>query len=62
MYAMARKPRIHYPGAVYHAMLRGNAKQAVFQSDEDYSRFEDILAQGMDQSAAGSDPGKSLFL
>lgn len=49
MYAMARKPRIHYPGAVYHVMLRGNAKQAVFQSDEEYSRFEDILAQGMEQ-------------
>ncbi|MEA2058987.1 MAG: hypothetical protein U9P10_00310 [Thermodesulfobacteriota bacterium] len=34
--------------AVYHVMLRGNAKQAVFQSDEEYSRFEDILAQGVD--------------
>ena len=46
---MARKSRIHYPGAVYHVMLRGNAKQAVFQGDEDYSRFEYILSQGMDQ-------------
>ena len=46
---MARKSRIHYPGAVYHVMLRGNAKQAVFQGDEEYSHFEDILAQGMVQ-------------
>jgi len=46
---MARKSRIHYPGAVYHVMLRGNAKQAIFQRDEDYSRFEYILSQGMDQ-------------
>jgi hypothetical protein len=24
---VARKPRIHYPGAVYHVILRGNAGQ-----------------------------------
>jgi len=23
---MVRKPRIHYPGAFYHVMIRGNAK------------------------------------
>jgi hypothetical protein len=23
---MARRPRIHYPGAFYHVMIRGNAK------------------------------------
>ena len=27
---MVRKPRIHYPGAIYHVMMRGNAKQAIF--------------------------------
>ena len=27
---MARKPRIHFPGAVYHVMLRGNGGQDIF--------------------------------
>ena len=46
---MARKPRIHYPGAIYHVMLRGNAKQAIFYNDEEYRYFEDILAEGLEQ-------------
>jgi putative transposase len=36
---MARKPRIHFPGAVYHVILRGNAGQPVFFSDADRYRF-----------------------
>jgi REP element-mobilizing transposase RayT len=36
---MARKPRIHYPAALYHVMLRGNARQDVFFDDEDRYRF-----------------------
>ena len=36
---MARKPRLHYPGAVYHAMLRGNGGQRIFADDEDRYRF-----------------------
>ncbi len=27
---MARKPRIHYPGALYHVMLRGNGGGDIF--------------------------------
>jgi len=27
---MARKPRIHYPGAFYHVILRGNGGQDIF--------------------------------
>ena len=30
---MARKPRIHYPGAVYHVILRGNAGDQIFFED-----------------------------
>jgi putative transposase len=48
---MARKPRIHYPGAMYHVMLRGNAGQAVFHSDDEYRHFEKILAQGLARHA-----------
>lgn len=43
---MARKERVHYANAVYHVMLRGNNKQAVFFQDKDrdvfYERLEDI--------------------
>lgn len=44
---MARKPRIHFPGAFYHVILRGNAKQNIFNGDEDILRFEDFLNQGL---------------
>ncbi len=40
---MARKPRIHYPGAVYHVILRGNAGQSIFFSDNDRYRLYLIL-------------------
>jgi hypothetical protein len=33
---MARKPRIHIPGGVYHVMLRGKGSEDIFFSDEDY--------------------------
>lgn len=46
---MARKKRIHYPGALYHVMLRGNAGQTVFHQDAECRYFEDILAQGLEQ-------------
>ena len=29
---MARKPRIHFPGALYHVIFRGNAGQQVFST------------------------------
>lgn len=31
---MPRKPRIHYEGALYHVIVRGNNKDYVFKSDE----------------------------
>jgi REP-associated tyrosine transposase len=36
---MARKPRIHFPGAFYHVILRGKAGQSVFIDDADRCRF-----------------------
>ncbi len=43
---MARKPRIHYPEALYHVIFRGNAGQPVFSGDEDRSRFYLLLQEG----------------
>lgn len=36
---MLRKPRIHYPSAVYHVILCGNAGQSVFFKDRDRFRL-----------------------
>ncbi len=36
---MARKPRIHYPGAVYHVILRGNTGKPIFFEDRDRHRL-----------------------
>lgn len=44
---MARKPRIHYTGAVYHVMLRGNAGQPIFYDSKDYSIFEQLVTEGI---------------
>ena len=46
---MARKPRIHYPGALYHVILRGNAHQDIFFDDEDRYRFYLLLQEGMER-------------
>ena len=36
---MPRKPRIHFPAAVYHVIIRGNAGQPVFFDDADRCRY-----------------------
>lgn len=43
---MARKPRIHLPGGLYHVILRGNDGQSVFLADEDRCRFFLLLQEG----------------
>ena len=46
---MPRKPRLFYPGAFYHVMLRGNARQDIFCGDRAYHQFEQFLAEGLEQ-------------
>ena len=36
---MARRPRIEFPGAVYHIMSRGDRGEAIYWDDEDRQRF-----------------------
>ncbi len=36
---MARKPRIEFPGALYHILTRGNNKQPIFVDDKDRITF-----------------------
>ena len=35
----ARALRIQFPGAIYHVMARGNARQKIFRDQRDYGRF-----------------------
>jgi putative transposase len=44
---MARKPRIHFPGAFYHVMLRGNDKNQIFFSEEDREYFYFLMIDGI---------------
>ncbi len=46
---MPRKPRLHYPGALYHVMLRGNSGQDIFFDDGDYMRFFLLLQQAAER-------------
>lgn len=41
---MARKPRIHFPGALYHVITRGNRRQGVFLDEKDLQRFLTYLS------------------
>jgi len=42
---MARKPRIHYPGALYHVMVRGNNGENVLSEEVRKIKYLDIIAQ-----------------
>jgi len=46
---MARKPRIHVLGGVYHAILRGNGGQEIFRSEDDRLYFHDLVEKGVDR-------------
>ena len=46
---MARKPRLHYQGALYHVMLRGNAGENIFFTDSDRRYFYYLLNDGINR-------------
>ena len=43
---MARKPRLHVPGGVYHVMLRGNGGQEIFFTADDRYHLFLLLQEG----------------
>lgn len=49
---MPRRHRVHVPGGLYHAVLRGNHRQAIFGSDDDYRKFEEIVARALTRYGA----------
>jgi REP element-mobilizing transposase RayT len=46
---MARPLRIQYPGAIYHVMDRGNARQPILSNNADRRSFFEILAEVIEQ-------------
>lgn len=46
---MARKPRVHYPSALYHVIMRGNAHQEIFFDEADRIRFFLLLQEGTEK-------------
>lgn len=46
---MARKSRLHFPGAIYHVSLCGNGAQRVFTDVADYTRFLLLLQEGVEK-------------
>ena len=43
---MARKPRLHLEGGVYHVVLRGNDQQDIFFHRDDRHRLYQLLDEG----------------
>ena len=46
---MARKPRHYYPGAFYHVILRGNARQNFFYSDAESCWFYVLIQEAVER-------------
>jgi putative transposase len=46
---MPRKPRLHVPGGLYHVILRGNGRQAVFFDTDDRERWNSQIQTGLDR-------------
>ena len=46
---MARKPRLHVPGGLYHVMLRGNGGQDIFLDEEDHYHLYYLIQQGVEK-------------
>ena len=42
---MARKLRLQYPGAIYHAMNRGDRREPIFTDDQDRTLFLETLGE-----------------
>ena len=47
---MPRKPRVEYPGAIYHVMSRANGKGKIFETDVDRQDFIKTLAEACDKT------------
>ena len=51
-FIMARKPRIEYPGALFHIIARGNNREDIFHDDEDRENYLPKLRDVVDKMLA----------
>jgi len=51
---MARRPRVHYPGGLYHVIARGNRGHKVFRRAQDYRVYLKFLEEYKERSSGGS--------
>lgn len=49
---MARPPRLHVPGGLYHVIARGNDRQQIFHAPRDYRAYLRMLASGLQRTDA----------
>ena len=48
---MPRKPRVQFPGAIYHVVTRGDGRRELFHDQGHYQRFTDGLEAEVLRSA-----------
>jgi REP element-mobilizing transposase RayT len=48
---MARKPRIEFPGALYHVIARGNNQENIFKENKDYLKYSNLLEKYQDRTS-----------
>ena len=53
---MARALRLEFEGAIYHLLGRGNARQRIFEGEEDRSEFLSLIEKSRDRFNAGIMP------
>jgi REP element-mobilizing transposase RayT len=49
---MPRLPRLHVPGGHYHVILRGNHREALFESDYDRVVLNALVADALERYQA----------
>ena len=49
---MPRLPRLHVPGGFYHVVLRGNRRQALFDSHQDREELNKLVAESLERKDA----------
>lgn len=42
---MPRKPRMHYTGALYHVICRGNNREWIFRNDSEKQEYLDLIKE-----------------
>ena len=58
---MARRPRIFFPGALYHVVSRGNQRQRIFLDERDFRTFFSYLVEYKAKSILSADLGSGNY-